>query len=145
VAPSPEGSGAKLVWSIEADDSHIDHFVVIEYPGGFGYYSFGATHVCKSDARELDLVELSPGVLYQFQVIAVDSEGNESIPSKATEGIQIKEWVQTENPRRIDDQPLDSIHDDDDNFEGYDQLAGEGESSYHSLSRVKLAFQSTRI
>lgn len=118
--PAPErvqaeahGTGVRITWSFPEDLS-ITHFEIVAFPGGFGFHSNGGFFErSEGTAKEYYFASLSPGVVYQFQVIAVGEDGKEGVPSEVSERVKVADWTP-----EIEDSLL----------EGLDQESEESES-----------------
>eukprot|EP00210_Caulerpa_lentillifera_P004983 g4757.t1 len=92
VQAEPHSTGAKITWSFP-NKEYIDHFEIIAYPGGFGFHANGGFfESCEGNKSEYLFASLSPGVHYQFQVIAVREDSKEGTPSEVTEKIKVSNW-----------------------------------------------------
>ena len=83
-------TGAKIRWDTVRDSSNISLFHVIAHPGSMTHHSNGSFYEsCAGTESRFLFPDLCPGNSYQFQVVAVDAEGNEGIPSKASNIITV--------------------------------------------------------
>ena len=83
-------TGAKIRWHTEKDNSNISLFYVIAHPGSMTHHSNGSFYeTCAGKESQFLFSDLCPGNSYQFQVVAVDAEGNEGMPSKASNIITV--------------------------------------------------------
>lgn len=148
--PSPEnveaksqGTGATISWTMDKD-VEVDRFHIIAHPGGFGNYSNGSFYEeCAGTQTGCIVSRLSPKVLYQFQVVAVDSQGGESMPSKVTNGVVAPEWaLEDEGP--IFDSSLPEFSTEE-SIQVYDDLDGIGKSYYSMLVSFRFLVEYTNL
>ena len=108
VYPAPQNvtavahkTGARIRWDklkgSDDEDVKVEAFHVIAYPGGFKHQSCGGFYeVCKGKSTSYEFLNLSSETEYQFQVVAVDAEENEGMPSRASDPMMVNKWSMSE-------------------------------------------------
>ena len=94
-------TGARISWNklkdADGKDLEVEAFHVIAYPGGFKHQSCGGFYeVCEGVCTSYDFLNLSSETEYQFQVVAVDTEKNEGMPSRASDPMMVNKWTMSE-------------------------------------------------